>query len=287
MRKYVIIGIVCFLVVLGSVDVDAQRRRNRTRNRKKSGPNCHLKEIDKCLEKMEALGKRPHASNIIATEEGLNELCSTVTGTTDCMKAYMKKCGTPIQRELFDFIIEQFVESVNDFCKGGDSKETFLKHSPCINEKILSTKEYHTKCVNDIFAAIDKGQRLLNSTIDDAEVFNFEKSSAKSLSDKLLDISCCAYNRFEKCTNELIVKECGPDGVAAMNDFADKTFGGGMNRICPKKIFNLEKKLCDILPPVGSDPKKQELKNNPFGKYMLTYLNFMFNFDDVAAAAAA
>jgi len=125
---------------------------------------------------------------------------------------------------------------------------------------------------------------MLNSTLDEPELFNFEKSSAKSLSDKLLDISCCAYNRFEKCTNELIVKECGTEGVSAFSDFAEKTFGGGMNRICPKKIFNLEKKICDILPPVGSDPNKAQLKNNPFGKYMLTYLNFMFNFDETAAA---
>lgn len=151
----------------------------------------------------------------------------------------------------------------------------------------MTKKVYHTKCVNDIFAAIDKGQRILNQTLDDPELFNFEKTSARSLSDKLLDISCCAYNRFEKCSNELITKECGADGVKAMNDFADKTFGGGMNRICPKKIFNLEKKVCDVLPPTGSDPKTAQLKNNPFGKYMLTYLNFLFNFDSTAAAAAA
>jgi hypothetical protein len=73
MRKYIILAVVCFLLVVGSSD--AQRRRNRTRNRNKKGPNCHLKEIDKCMEKMEALGKRPQASNIITTEEGLNELC--------------------------------------------------------------------------------------------------------------------------------------------------------------------------------------------------------------------
>lgn len=35
----------------------------------------------------------------------------------------MKKCGTPIQRELFDFILEQFVESVKQFCNDGDNKE--------------------------------------------------------------------------------------------------------------------------------------------------------------------
>lgn len=159
----------------------------------------------------------------------------------------------------------------------------FLTHSPCINSKVLTQKSYHKKCVNDIFAALDKGQRLFNSTLDDPELFNFEKSSAKSLSDKLLDLSCCAYNRFEKCSNELIVKDCGQGAVDAMNNFAQNTFGGGMNRICPKSMFNPTKSICtSTLPPTGSDPKVQDLNKNPFGKYLLTYMNFLFNFQQSA-----
>jgi len=278
MKKVIIVLVVCCLLF---VLADAQtRRRNRNRGRgNKKGPNCHLKEIDKCMEKLDAISKRPQASNIITTEEGINELCSTVTGTTDCFKGYMKKCGTPIQRELFDFMMEQFAESVKEFCNG-EHKETFLKHSPCINSKVLTKKTYHNKCVNDIFAAFNKAQVLINQTLDDPELFNPDKSSARSLSDKLLDITCCGYNRFEKCSNDLITKECGPEGVTAMNDFADKTFGGGMGRICPKRLFNPSKQVCtDILPPSGSDPKTALLKSNPFGKYFLSYVGFLFNFE--------
>lgn len=35
----------------------------------------------------------------------------------------MKKCGTPIQRELFDFMMEQFVESVNLFCNTPETRQ--------------------------------------------------------------------------------------------------------------------------------------------------------------------
>lgn len=51
-------------------------------------------------------------------------LYSTSLGTTDCIKGYMKKCGTPIQRELLDFILEQLVESVKQFCNDGEVKES-------------------------------------------------------------------------------------------------------------------------------------------------------------------
>lgn len=50
-------------------------------------------------------------------------LCRTVTGSITCIKGFMKKCGTPIQRELFDFMMEQFVESVNLFCNTPDTRK--------------------------------------------------------------------------------------------------------------------------------------------------------------------
>jgi hypothetical protein len=46
-----------------------------------------------------------------------------VTGSITCLKNFMKKCGTPIQRELFDFMMEQFVESVNLFCNTPETRK--------------------------------------------------------------------------------------------------------------------------------------------------------------------
>lgn len=156
----------------------------------------------------------------------------------------------------------------------------FLKHSPCINSKVIRSKRYHKKCVNDVLASIYKGQELVNKTIEDPNLFNFEKTAAKGVSDQVLDLSCCSYNRFEDCANAFITKECGGEAVDAMNEFTTKTFGGGMNMICPRAMFNPKEKLCvDIMPPTGSDPKTASLFNNALGKYALTYLNFLFNFD--------
>lgn len=78
MRKLLLLAFVCLLVFAVA---DAQRR-NRQRGRGKKGPNCHLKEIDKCMEKMEALGKRPQASDIITTDAGIDELCTYVLPLT-------------------------------------------------------------------------------------------------------------------------------------------------------------------------------------------------------------
>jgi hypothetical protein len=78
----------------------------------------------------------------------------------------------------------------------------------------------------------------------------------------------------------MITKECGPEGVMAMNDFVEKTFGVGMNRICPKRMFNPSEQVCtDVLPPSGSDPETALLKSNPFGDYFLSNVGFLFNFE--------
>ena len=73
-------------------------------------------------------------------------------------------------------------------------------------------------------ASIYKGQEIINKTADDPDLFNIEKSAAKGVSDTVLDLSCCAYNRFEDCANSFITKECGAEAVDAMNEFTTKTF---------------------------------------------------------------
>jgi len=238
------------------------------------------------MEKMETLGKREDASNIITTDTGLSELCETVDESMVCIKGFIKKCGTPIHRELFDFVLEQFSESVKLFCKSGETRSTFLKHSPCINNKILTQKNYHKTCVSDIFAAIDKGVGLFNKTRDDPNLFDIEKSSARTLSDSILDLTCCSYNRFESCSQALIVKECSQEAVDAMINFTEKTFGGTMTLVCPRSMFNPKDEMCTkVMPPMGAEAKGR-LSDNPLGKYMLTYMNFLFNFEEPAAAGA-
>lgn len=67
------------LAVASLVQVEAQRqgrqRSNSPRNRQKGKDQCHGKEIDKCYEQLQALGKAERPSEIIKTKEGLDKLC--------------------------------------------------------------------------------------------------------------------------------------------------------------------------------------------------------------------
>jgi hypothetical protein len=272
--------VVLVALALLALSVDAQRNRQRGRGRGRNRQNCHLKAVDECLKKLEDMGKKADASDIITTPAGLDNLCETIQGSITCIKGYMKKCATPIQRELLDFGIEQFVNSLDKFCAQGPDRDAFLKHSPCINAKILKQKEYHEGCVRDIFAMVDKATGIFNKTLEDPNLFNFEKTSAKGLSDQILDLACCGINRFQTCSQKIITRECGDDAVKAMKTFVTRTLGGSAERICPRSLFEETKKECtDVLPVPGTIPKGK-LSDNPVGKYALNYLNIIFNYEE-------
>jgi len=50
-------------------------RRNRNRGRK---DQCHLREMETCINKMQQLGKGPDPTSIIATSDGINRICKYV-----------------------------------------------------------------------------------------------------------------------------------------------------------------------------------------------------------------
>lgn len=84
----------------------------------------------------------------------------------------------------------------------------------------------------------------------------------------------------------MISNECGQDAVDSMINFTDKTFGSSIKMICPRSLFNPTDETCTkVLPPHGSKPKSK-LSDNPLGKYMLNYMNFIFNYEESVGAAA-
>lgn len=42
----------------------------------------------------------------------------------ECQKGYIKKCATPLQKELFDFFLESFTKTVEEFCANPENKQS-------------------------------------------------------------------------------------------------------------------------------------------------------------------
>ena len=122
-------GTFLVLAVLGLVSVEAQQRQGRQRsnsprNRQKGKDQCHGKEIDKCYEQLQALSKADRPAEIIKTKDGLDKLCKSFDTVVECQKGYIKKCATPLQKELFDFFLESFTKTVEEFCNNPNTKSS-------------------------------------------------------------------------------------------------------------------------------------------------------------------
>ncbi|XP_074601462.1 uncharacterized protein LOC141855353 [Brevipalpus obovatus] len=256
MQKF-LITITVLLLICALVCVDGQRNRGRGRgrNRKPKG-SCHLKEIDQCIGRLDKYNSN-NSSKLLTTSRGLDEICTNSLDVVTCFRNYMTKCGTPLQRELFEFAIEQFSKSIDQFCKPGPLREEFLRNSPCIVNRVISKSNYKDKCVNNFLSTIDKTNKL------------------KEMDDRL-DTICCSYNRWEGCVFNLIEKECTEKGKIAMQNFIDKAFGGLTNLICSSNAFDPASQRCTSLYAAPGARPKGKLSDNPVTKYIASYFGFLF-----------
>ncbi|KAI2811512.1 hypothetical protein RDWZM_003707 [Blomia tropicalis] len=237
----------------------ASRAKSKSsKSRHHDHQTCHLKEIDSCLDKIQTLAKGPNPSSIITTSEGLDKLCTTVNDILKCAKGYMKKCGTPLQREIYDLSIEYFARTLRKFCDEGPEREIFLKSSPCIHDKVLSTTAYKSNCNNNYIAALDFVANRTNV-------------------DERIDSLCCGVHEVRQCTSSMITEKCGVESSERFSSFLEKTFGGFASVMCPRNIFPPTGKVCkQALPPRGTKPRGK-ISDNFIGKYLNTYLSFIFN----------
>lgn len=42
-----------------------------------------------------------------------------MTDNIECNKSFMKRCSTPLHKELYDFFVDGIVKSMEQFCKPG------------------------------------------------------------------------------------------------------------------------------------------------------------------------
>ena len=254
-------------------EITGQRRSTR-------GPHiCHLRQIDTCFSSITTL--KSQGGNIITTENGINKFCSSVSTSLSCLQVYLRRCSTPIQREIFNLFTEQFSLRLNEFCNSTVLKNELLKHSPCIHSNVFTSEEYQSTCVNDLLAAFDNGRNLVTRNFPNADSIVtslVSSNNKKHTSDSLLDISCCGFNRFTKCFQNRVDQHCGKEALNAIDSFISRTIGIGMDKICPVSLFSPESTTClNILPIPGTKVNFGDLRESPLVKYLMPHFSFLFN----------
>ncbi|KAH9497492.1 uncharacterized protein LOC124499563 [Dermatophagoides farinae] len=203
-------------------------------------PKCHLIEMEKCFDKLHQLKDSQHdPSFLLTSHDGLDKICRVLKQDfTECILAYLKKCGTPLHKELSKVISDAILEHMNKICdSNSEFRNDLLEKSPCIHEKILSQPDYQKECNNPFFTTVAWGEMKAHS-----------KQRERSPIDYAVDAGCCAYRQWELCTMPKIRENCEIDSEDILQNVISKLLGGVTNFLCYQDIFNPESETCTSLP---------------------------------------
>lgn len=249
-------AILGLFLVLGA---DAQRKK--ARKGRKDG--CHLREIESCINKLQDLGKRKQPSALIASNEGLNTICKAIkVDLTKCVKTFMKKCGTPLHREIADLIVDQMTGQLNRFCDEKNAeRQEFLKHSPCMHKKVFSGAEYRTTCNNNFLATVDG--------IDNKRGVDGDKTHTAV---------CCGYTTWHDCTKKMVEQQCGGEAYTQFTEFMGQAFANLPNLACPMDLYPPKSPTCAAVAPRANAKLGKGKGHNTLTKYLTSNLSFLFTF---------
>jgi len=191
--------------------------------------SCHLRELDLCAATLLVFTQNP--SGIATSDNELNKQCGYLREADVCLRNFTRRCTTPLQRELINFVTEGSMRLLNEYCTPGTQlRQSYLKHAPCLNQ---AQKNQRT-CVKDLQAALE-----VVTTVE---------------WDKRIPAGCCAYRRFIACTENLVESKCGKEAVEFMNLLLRMALSRLPDIVC--QGYGPENAECrQLLPAPGTNPK--------------------------------
>jgi len=191
--------------------------------------SCHLRELDLCAATLLVFTQNP--SGIATSDNELNKQCGYLREADVCLRNFTRRCTTPLQRELINFVTEGSMRLLNEYCTPGTQlRQSYLKHAPCLNQ---AQKNQRT-CVKDLQAALE-----VVTTVE---------------WDKRIPAGCCSYRRFIACTENLVESKCGKEAVEFMNLLLRMALSRLPDIVC--QGYGPENAECrQLLPAPGTNPK--------------------------------
>uniref|UniRef100_T1K939 DUF19 domain-containing protein n=1 Tax=Tetranychus urticae TaxID=32264 RepID=T1K939_TETUR len=197
---------------------------------KASSQTCHLRELDLCAATLLVFTQNP--SGIATNDVELDKQCGYLKEADMCLKNFTRKCATSLQRDLITFITEGSTRLLNEYCTSGSQlRQSYLKHSECLNQ---ATQANRKTCIKDLQLALE--------TVSQVDW------------DQRIPTGCCAYRRFQECTETQVEAKCGSEAVEFMDIILRMSLSRLPDIVCPS--YNPKTDQCKaLLPESGATPK--------------------------------
>lgn len=195
--------------------------------------SCHLRELDLCAGTLVVFTQGP--SGLAVTDNDLNKQCGYLREADNCLKNFIARCTTPLQRQMVTFMGEGPNDLLDDYCKPGtELRKAYLKHATCLNS---AQKTHQKDCIRDLQTALE--------TLTSIDSNNWQKR---------MPIGCCSYRRFEQCLGKQVEKRCGKEALNFINLVLKRAFSRMPELVC--RNYKPDGAECKaILPAPGSQPK--------------------------------
>ena len=192
-----------------------------------------MRELDLCAATLVVFTQNP--SGLAVNDNDLNKQCGYLREADNCLKTFMQRCTTPIQRQLIAFMGEGSSDLLDDYCKPGtELRKAYLKHATCLNS---AQKNHQKSCIKDLQVSLE----ALTSISDD----DWQKR---------IPLGCCAYRRFEDCIGSQVEKKCGKEALDFIQLVLQRAFSRLPDMLC--RNYKPEGNDCKlILPKNGTSPK--------------------------------
>jgi len=150
-----------------------------------------------------------------------------------------------LQRELISFVTEGSLRLLSEYCTPGTQlRQSYLKHALCLNQATKGQKN----CLQDLQAALE--------VVTSVEW------------DRRIPAGCCAYRRFQLCTENLVESKCGKEAVEFMNILLRMAVSKLPDIVC--QGYGPKHPECRHLPPPGT-PFKETQNNSVLSRLFSAY----------------
>lgn len=195
--------------------------------------SCHMRELDLCAATLVVFTQSP--SGLAVTENDLNKQCGYLKEADNCLKNFVRRCTTSLQRQMVTFMGEGSRDLLDDYCRPGtELRRAYLKHATCLNG---AQKTHQKTCIKDLQVALE-AMTSINAD-------NWQKR---------IPIGCCSYKRFELCLGSQVEKKCGKEALDFINLVLKRAFSRMPDMVC--RNYRPEVGECAaVLPALGTSPK--------------------------------
>ncbi|CAL1261259.1 unnamed protein product [Larinioides sclopetarius] len=172
--------------------------------------SCSTSELERCLVVLQSVAESDNLA-LATTKQELQLVCRKLQKGVKCIDDHSSRCFNSAQLRVYDSVVSESRQVIEDICIEGELQRDYLAHAPCFKNISTDSK----KCAPKYRKMVILSQELKEEDKD---------SALKSV--------CCALRDFTLCKHEYAIRDCGPGAIQFLQRNMERMSGSLINEHC-------------------------------------------------------